>query len=118
MCSNRRRPTYLMTVWSLLSLWLLFGGLELAEATHCIQENLSDDGAENEDLEALAQLASGLKSELPAVIDPSFLSIATNTFDPSTSGAGIVFMPHRLQWLSVHGPPTLSLHQQISVYRI
>ena len=115
---RQQRPVYVMTVWFLLSLWLLFGGLELAEATQYIQENLSDDGGENEDLEALVQLAFAIKAELPTVIKAAPFSTVAIALSPSASGAQAVFMQHQLPSLTVHGPPRLSRHQQISVYRI
>jgi hypothetical protein len=117
MLKNRRTLLFGLTLWCLISVWLGFGCLELAEQLHAVPETAAEDQeGQDFDEEALAQLASGLKSDVPrlgasgyapvivAVVEPAF-SISLNT-------------AHQLKRRLVHGPPSLPLHQQLSVYRI
>src|SRR6478735_5044837 len=57
-------PLFRFTLWGLLSLWVFFGCLELAEQLHIVPEAAEEDQAHQDlDEEALIQLASGLKSD-------------------------------------------------------
>src|SRR5262245_33304206 len=80
----------------LLSLWLLFGCLEMLEGLHLVPETgVEDQRGGDADEEALGELqSSGLKSEglfagdnhssvILASVDPT-LSVSFATFDPST----------------------------------
>jgi len=90
MLLHRRTAVLSLTIWCLLISWLCFGGLELLE-----QVNLMPEVADLEEA-ALSQLASGLKSDVPSLDAPFNIPLAK----------------------MVHSPPSLRLHQQLSVYRI
>jgi hypothetical protein len=90
MLLHRRTAILSLTIWCLLISWLCFGGLELLEQVNLMPEVADLDEA------ALAQLASGLKSDVPSLDDPYNIPLAK----------------------MVHSPPSLRLHQQLSVYRI
>ena len=106
------RPTMILplTIWCLLLSWLCFGGLELLEQVNLMPE------VEDQDEVALAQVASGLKSEGSSHDDTVIASVANETAEP------VVWLPlataHQFVPLMVHSPPSLRLHQQLSVYRI
>lgn len=117
MLMNRRTPVFGLTLWCLLSLWIFFGCLELAEQLHFVSETTAE-GQERQDLddEALSQLASGLKSDVPSLGVPCCASVTAEVAEPAFS---ISFKTvHQLERLRLHGPPSLRLHQQLSVYRI
>jgi hypothetical protein len=114
---NRRTSVFRCTLWSLLSLWAFFGCLELIEESHIFPAAV-EDAQEGEDFdeEALAQLASGLKSDLSG-LEPL----------NSTSAPSVVVQPagtpserpiHLCARFGRHGPFSLPLYQQLSVYRI
>ncbi|MBI4402368.1 MAG: hypothetical protein HY581_12145 [Nitrospirae bacterium] len=112
---NRRRPVFLLTIWCLLSLWLFFGGLELAEQLHYVPE-ASEDDLQDLDEEALLQLAFGLRPAAPNLDVTSFLSVATELIVPS-----ILFLAgtlHQIDHLTGRILPSLRLHQRLSIYRI
>jgi len=90
MLLHRRTAVLSLTIWCLLISWLCFGGLELLEQVNLIPEVADLDEA------ALSQLASGLKSDVPSLDAPYNIPLAK----------------------MVHSPPSLRLHQQLSVYRI
>jgi len=90
MLLHRRTAVLSLTIWCLLISWLCFGGLGLLE-----QVNLMPEVADLEEA-ALSQLASGLKSDVPSLDAPYNIPLAK----------------------MVHSPPSLRLHQQLSVYRI
>ena len=99
-----------LPIWCLLFSWVCFGGLDLLEQVNLMPE------VEDQDEVALSQLASGLKSEV------SSLDV---TYDTSLAGAvtepAVRMSVHPVQQfirLIVHSPPSLRLHQQLSVYRI
>jgi hypothetical protein len=90
MLLHRRTAALSLTIWCLLISWLCFGGLELLEQVNLMPEVADLDEA------ALSQLASGLKSDVPSLDAPYNIPLAK----------------------MVHSPPSLRLHQQLSVYRI
>jgi hypothetical protein len=90
MLLHRRTAVLSLTIWCLLISWLCFGGLELLEQVNLMPEVADLDEA------ALSQLASGLKSDVPSIDAPYNIPLAK----------------------MVHSPPSLRLHQQLSVYRI
>jgi hypothetical protein len=114
---NRRTPIFGLTLWCLLSLWMVFGGLELAEQVHAVPETAAED-QEPQDLdeEALSQLASGLKSDMPSLGAPGSAVVTAALAEPACSLS--VDTVHQLTRLMRHRPPSLPLHQQLSVYRI
>lgn len=105
--------------WGLLSLWLFFGGIELGEQLNLVVESVeAEDGGRDLDDEALAQLASGLKSDLHSLRAPCWNAVAV---EPIPSARAVCMSPlHGSRTEPAHGPPPSSLrvHQQISVYRI
>lgn len=106
-----------LTVWCLLSLWLIFGGLELAEQFHVVPE-LATDEQERQDLdaEALVQLASGLKSDMPGGGAPCPASVDSAVAEPALPLSSNPV--HQLARLVQPAPPSLPLHQHLSVYRL
>jgi len=117
MLMNRRTPVFGLTLWCLLSLWIFFGCLELAEQLHVVPETAAED-QERQDLdeEALSQLASGLKSDVPSLGAPGYASVTAEVAEPAFSIS--LDTVHQLKRRMLHGPPSLPLHQQLSVYRI
>ncbi len=114
---TRSRPAVGLTIWCLLLLWLFFGGLELAEHLDLVPEAVAED-QEHQDLdeEALSQLASGLKSDVPSLGAPDNASVLIAVTEPTVT---ITFTTvHQLERLTRHGSPSLPLHQQLSIYRI
>lgn len=106
---TRRTSVFGLTLWCLLSLWLFFGGLELAEQVHVVPETAVDEAA-------LVQWASGLKSDVPGGGASSQASVA-----PAVAGPAFPLSSntvHQLTRLVLHGSPSLPLHQHLSVYRI
>ncbi|MBA2252488.1 MAG: hypothetical protein H0W13_07260 [Nitrospirales bacterium] len=104
------------TAWCLLGLWLLFGVLELAEQVHTMPE-WATEGQHDLDLDeaALAQLATGLKSQSPTLNIPDLQ--ASEIVGPEHFCAPPLWELSRLD-PAVRRPPSLRLHQHISVYRI
>jgi hypothetical protein len=117
MLLNRGAPVFGATVWCLLSLWLFFGCLELAEELHFVSETVAED-QEHQDLdeEALSQLASGLKADSPNLGPPGCASVTAEIAQPPCPISLCTL--HQLTRLMLHDPPSLRLHQQLSVYRI
>ena len=69
-------PVFRFTTWGLLSLWLFFGCMELGEQLNVIIEMAEEDHeGQDPDLEALSQLASGLKSHVQSLRAPSCVSV-------------------------------------------
>ena len=117
MLMNRRTPVFCRTLWCLLSVWLAFGCLELAEQLHAVPEAAGEDqGGQDLDEEALAQLASGLKSDVPSLGAPGFAPVTVEHGEPAFSIS--LNTAHQLKRRLLHDPPSLPLHQQLSVYRI
>ena len=117
MLLNRRAPVFDTTLWCLLSLWLFFGSLELAEQLHFVSETVAED-QEHQDLdeEALSQLASGLKPDGPNLGAPGCASLTAKIAQlPPPISLSILRQLKRLMLLD---PPPLRLHQQLSVYRM
>lgn len=114
---NRRTLVFGLTLRCLLSVWLGFGCVELAEQFNLLPEASAEGQAEQDlDRDALSQLASGLKPDVPSLgvrgcvsvpsaVTESIFAVSLNTI-------------HQLKPLLLHGPPSLPLHQQLSVYRI
>jgi hypothetical protein len=99
-----------LPIWCLLFSWVCFGGLDLLEQVNLMPE------VEDQDEEALAQLASGLKSEVPSHDVTYDISLAEAVTEPAVR-MPVCTVQHFVR-LTVHSPPSLRLHQQISVYRI
>ena len=99
-----------LTIWCLLFSWLCFGGLELLEQLNFMAE------VEDLDEEALLQVASGLKSEFSSHDDTFSASVANEAAESVVWLS--VATAHPFVRLMVHSPPSLRLHQQLSVYRI
>ena len=71
---------------------------------------------EDQDEMALAQVGSGLKSEVTSQDDTVSAPVAIQAAE---SIASLSFSTaHQFVRLMVHSPPSLRLHQQVSVYRI
>lgn len=116
MLMNRRTPVFGLTLWCLFSLWGFFGCLEFAEQVQVVPETAAEDQRQDLDEEALSQLASGLKSGMPSLGAPSDASVTPAVIEPAFSLSSSTV--HQLKWLRRHDPPSLSLYQQFSVYRI
>ena len=101
----------------LFASWLCFSGLELLEQVNLIPETAAED-QDGQDLDetALAQLASGLKSVVLSLDTPCDTPLANKTTEPAVW----LSIPsiHQFVRSMVHSPPSLRLHQQLSVYRI
>lgn len=117
MFMHRRTVVLSLTLWCLLTSWLCFGCLELLEQVNLIPETAAE-GQTGQDLDevALAQLASGLKSELPSLDAPCGTPLLVEGAEPA--GWLSLHSVHQLDRLIVHSPSSLRLHQQLSVYRI
>lgn len=106
----RRTAVLSLPIWYLLFSWVCFGGLALLEQVNIMPE------VEDQDEVALSQLASGLKSEV------SSHDVTYNTSLAEVVTEQVVKMSvHPVQQfvrLIAHSPPSLRLHQQLSVYRI
>jgi hypothetical protein len=114
---NRRTPAFSLALWCLLSLWIFFGCLELAEQLHFVSEIVAEDQEhQDQDEEALFQLASGLKSNVPSLGAPCCVSLSGEVSEPAFSIS--LNTVHQLQRLMLHGPSSLPLYQRLSVYRI
>ncbi len=99
-----------LPIWCLLFSWVCFGGLDLLEQVTLMPE------VEDQDEVALSQLASGLKSEVSSHDVTYDTSLAEAVTEPAV---GISVHPvQQFIRLIVHSPPSLRLHQQLSVYRI
>lgn len=111
--SRRQRVLFLIS-WCLLATWVLYAGLELAEELEMI---LKIGHSEHDaDLEALLQLASGLKRDVPAVESPSACEAAIRAAPYARQAS-----PHTADWngtLRFHTWFSIRLHQYLSVYRI
>ena len=59
---THRGRLFVLLAWCLLSLWMLYGGLELAEELHGVEK--VGVCVHDLDMDALIQLASGLKSDV------------------------------------------------------
>ena len=117
MLMHRRTVTVSLTMWCLFASWLCFSGLELLEQFTLIPETAAED-QEGQDLDetALAQLASGLKSVVLNLDIPCDTPLANKTTEPAV-WLSVPSVHQFVRWM-VHSPPSLRLHQQLSVYRI
>ena len=117
MLLNRRAPVVGLTIWCLLSLWLYFGSLVLAEELQFVPETVAEDQeGQDPDEEVLSQLASALKPDFSALNIPC---CAIATIDVADSPFPLfVRTDYQLQRLLALSPSSLRLHQQLSVYRI
>lgn len=109
-----RGSKVLLIGWCLLSVWLLYAGLEVAEEFHMV---VKAEAAEQDlDLEALLQIGAGLKSDIPALQMPIVLLATLSTQECARFQA----MPRQQERDSQHDQrgPSLRLHQFLSVYRI
>ena len=114
---NRRAVVLRHTIWCLLASWLCFSSLELLEQVNLLPETTAE-AQDGQDLDeaALMQLASGLKSDVPSLDIPYNTPLAGTVTEPP------IWLPlhtvHQFGKVTVHSPPSLRLHQQLSVYRI
>jgi hypothetical protein len=115
MLLNRRTRIFLLSLRCLLSLWLFFCCLELAEELQFVTETVAEDQAGQDlDEEALSQLASGIKSDVSGLLTPDNLAVINTISEKTTSVLFTTF--HHFKRLN---PPfSLPLYQQFSVYRI
>lgn len=115
---NLRTTAVCLTIWCLLASWLCFGGLELLEQVNLIPETAAED-QDGQDLDeaALSQLASGLKSDVPSLDVPCCTPLAKEGIETAV-GLSSWHTIYPFSSLKVHCPPSLRLHQQLSVYRI
>lgn len=115
----RRTVLVSLMSWCLLASWLSFGCLELLEQVNLIPETAAED-QQGQDLDeaALLQLASGLKSAVPSLDIPCG---APRTNDCAQLARWLSFNTvhplHPLDRVERQSPPSLRLHQQLSVYR-
>lgn len=118
MFMRRRIVVLSLTLWCLLASWLCFGCLELLEQVNVIPEIAAED-QDGQDLDeaALSQLASGLKSDLPGLDVPCGTPLSREGAQPAVRSSWHT-VAHQLHRLMAHSPPSLRLHQQLSVYRI
>jgi hypothetical protein len=114
---HRRAPVLCLTIWCLFASWLCFGGLELLEQVNLIPETAAED-QDGQDLDeaALSQLASGLKSEVSSLNCACGTPLVKEGAEPAVCLS--LHPVHQLGRLMVHNPPSLRLHQRLSVYRI
>lgn len=111
----RRTAVLPLPIWCLFFSWLCFGGLDLLEQVNLMPE------VEDQDEAALLQLASGLKSEVSShddTCDSSLAKVATEPAMGLSLQAVLQFVRLNVHSPPSHSPPSLLLHQQISVYRI
>ena len=114
---NRHVPIYRVAAWTLLLLWTIFAGSELAEATQLIEEVVTDtQGNYDLDEETLLQLACIPKSDVDSpeatnAVSSTITAIVVTWLFPESS-------PRPSYWLNLHDPPRLPLYQQVSIYRI
>ncbi len=96
---------------------MFFGCLELAEQFHVVPETAAEE-QERQDLdeEALSQLASGLKSDIPNLGAPGYASVTRAVADTAFS-ISVDPIP-QVEWRMLHNPPSRPLYQPRSVYRI
>ena len=110
MWAHRQTLLILVTGRGLLAVWLFFGGLALTDQMNLTQETSAQDE------QALLQLASGLKPDVPHLEGGLGSSgIANASVSPTfvcTEAARQVIST------TVQALPALRLHQLVSVYRI
>lgn len=109
-----RGSLFLLIGRCLLSVWLLYGGLELAEELKVLEK--VQPCAQDLDMEALLQLASGLKPDVPTLGNPPGSPTITTVWEPSRIrlSCQICRMNGYPPWPSA----SRRLHQCLSVYRI
>jgi hypothetical protein len=93
--------------WGLFAVWLFFASLGLAEQMNLTLETSAQDE------QALAQLAAGLKPDVPHGEDRASGSVTAETSAPSSFVSS-----HQVTRDIVRTFPALRLHQRVSVYRI
>lgn len=109
-----RGSRVLLIGWCLISVWLLYAGLELAEELTILEKAQSSE--QDLDLEALLQIGSGLKSDIPALHTP--VTLLTTISAPECSLFHAMPMPQEHDDPLEQRGPSLRLHQFLSVYRI
>ncbi len=107
MQTDDRRLFLLVTSWGLFSVWLFFASLALAEQMNLMIETSAQDE------QALSQLASSLKPDVPHGEGRTSGSVTAETGAPSA-----LVSPHQVTRGLVRAFPALRLHQRVSVYRI
>jgi len=111
---THRGRLFVLLAWSLLSLWMMYGGLELAEELHGVEK--VGVCVHDLDMDALIQLASGLRSDVLMLECPlaTYHVMAVET-PPLLMGA---WQRRRQHTHPPSGAASLRLHQRISVYLI
>ena len=99
-------------------MWLFFGCLELAEQLDLFPETAmaSDEAQPDLDRDALAQLSHGLKPDAPGVDNVVSTAIAGEPVGAMLPVASTIGLDQNGR--PIHSPPSLRLHQRISLYRI
>lgn len=118
MFMNRRFSVFGFPLGCLLSVWMFFGCLELIENSHIVPALLEDaQESEDYDEDALAQLASGLKSDFLNFQTLNFTSthipVSLSSISPSVQ---MLFPLMRV--IRHESSSCLPLTQQLSVLRI
>jgi hypothetical protein len=111
---NRRSSACFLVVWCLLSLWLLYDGLELTEELHLLVK--IQPYAQDLDMEVLLQLASGLKPDVPTLENRPVQSGIVEAVEPCSLIPAHTICQEDYQAKQIFSP--LRLHQRLSVYRI
>jgi hypothetical protein len=110
----RRGPLFLLIGWCLLSVWLVYGGLELAEELTLLVK--VQNSGRDLDMEALVQLASGLKPDVPTLESPPGSPNLTPAGEPSRYTLSCQIC--RKEGRQPQASGSRRLHQYLSVYRI
>ena len=117
MTLSRNQSLFVCVIGSLLALWALFGCLELAETVASMDQLVSEDQEEQDaDQDALAQLAYGLRSDSSSVE----IAVSSPVIDETPTELSPLATTFRfeLNRRNHPSPPSLLIHQRISVYRI
>ncbi len=111
---SRHLPVFFLIAWCLLAVWLLYGGLELAEELQLLVKR--QPCAQDLDMEALLQLASGLRSDATPLEDQPILSRTADVVESaSLMSVSTVTTENRQRRQTIS---SLRLHQFLSIYLI
>lgn len=117
MCMKQHVTLVEFTLWSLLAIWTAFGLCEFSEAVELLDETSAEEATHQDlDEEALARLASAVKSDVP-VFDSWHVTSSTITSASPPPASSALSLTLRTS-LAAHDPPGLPLYQQFSIYRI
>jgi hypothetical protein len=110
MQADRQTLLIRVTGRALLAVWLFLGSLALSDQMNLIQETSGQDE------QALLQLASGLKPDVPH-LDGWLSRSGVANASVSRSFVGTEALS-QVAYTTVQALPALRLHQLVSVYRI